>query len=68
MTKREEILKRAEAFVKTVVEHDFKQNLDHETLRAAALKASKAIPVPRSNRTASSSMRKRNLPVLEHSD
>ena len=44
MTKREQVLKNAEAFVKTVVEHDFKQHVDAETLRAAALKASRAIP------------------------
>jgi hypothetical protein len=44
MSKRQSILQHAEAFVRAVVERDFKQKTDTETIRAAAIKAAAGIP------------------------
>jgi hypothetical protein len=46
MSSQDRILKNAAEFVKAVVEKDFKQKLDGETLQRAAAMASKAIPTP----------------------
>jgi hypothetical protein len=45
MTKHESRLRNAEAFVKAVVEKEFKQKIDSGTLRAAAIKACSGIPM-----------------------